>query len=71
MSSIMTATFHLLLFSMKAAQKLWNFHLDTFATHLKTICLAKDKPAQTVEAKEAALMRVSHLHYTNHGSQRQ
>ena len=70
MSSIMTATTHLLLFTMKVVQKLWNFHLDTLAAHPRAICLATDKPAPIyqVEAMEAALVAVSHLQYTNHGS---
>jgi hypothetical protein len=69
MSSIMTAMFRLLLFTMKVVQKLWNFRLDIFATHPR-ICLATDKPAliYQVEAMEAALAAVSHLQYTNHGS---
>jgi hypothetical protein len=68
MSSIMTATFRLLLFSMKVVQKLWNFRLDTLRTHPRAMCVAKDKPALIIEAMEAALT-VSYLQYTNHGSQ--
>jgi hypothetical protein len=70
MSSIMTATFRPLLFTMKVVQKLWSFRLDILETHPRAIWLATDKPAliYQAEAMEAALVAVSHLQYTNHGS---